>query len=146
MEYREGIFTGYRGYDKTGVKPLFPFGFGLSYSTFEYSELDVEKIGENQVKVAFNVKNTGRMEAKEVALVYVSDKQCKVKRPLKELKGFEKVSLRPGETRRVELTLDNEAFAYYDVMEGRFVVEPGTFTISVGGSSADLPLSKDIEL
>ena len=146
VEYREGIFTGYRGYDKTGVKPLFPFGFGLSYSTFEYSELDVEKIGENQVKVAFNVKNTGRMEAKEVAQVYVSDKQCKVKRPLKELKGFEKVSLRPGETRRVELTLDNEAFAYYDVMEGRFVVEPGTFTISVGGSSADLPLSKDIEL
>lgn len=123
VEYREGIFTGYRGYDKTGVKPLFPFGFGLSYSTFEYSELDVEKIDENQVKVAFNVKNTGRMEAKEVAQVYVSDKQCKVKRPLKELKGFEKVSLRPGKTRRVELTLDNEAFAYYDVMEGRFVVD-----------------------
>lgn len=146
VEYREGVFVGYRGYDKTGVKPLFPFGFGLSYSTFEYSGLELEKTGDCEVKVSFNVKNTGRMEAKEVAEVYVSDPQSRVKRPLKELKGFEKVSLRPGETRRVELTLDREAFAYYDVMEERFVVEPGTFTVSVGGSSADLPLRKDIEL
>ena len=146
VEYREGVFMGYRGYDKTGVKPLFHFGFGLSYSTFEYSGLTLEKTGDNEVKVAFNVKNTGKMEAKETAQVYVSDRQSLVKRPLKELKNFEKVSLKPGETKRVELTLDKEAFAYYDVMQQQFVVEPGTFTVSVGGSSADLPLKQDIEL
>lgn len=146
VEYREGVFMGYRGYDKTGVKPLFPFGFGLSYSTFEYSGLTLEKTGDNEVKVAFNVKNTGKMEAKETAQVYVSDRQSLVKRPLKELKNFEKISLKPGETKRVELTLDKEAFAYYDVMQQQFVVEPGTFTVSVGGSSADLPLKQDIEL
>ena len=146
VEYREGVFMGYRGYDKTGVKPLFPFGFGLSYSTFEYSGLTLEKTGNNEVKVAFNVKNTGRVEAKEAAQVYVTDVKSTVKRPLKELKGFEKVTLKPGETKRVELTLDKDAFAYYDVMQERFVVEPGTFTISVGGSSANLPLKQDIEL
>ena len=78
--------------------------------------------------------------------MYVTDVKSTVKRPLKELKGFEKVTLKPGETKRVELTLDKDAFAYYDVMQERFVVEPGTFTISVGGSSADLPLKQDIEL
>lgn len=146
VEYREGVFIGYRGYDRTGVKPLFPFGFGLSYSTFEYSGLTLEKTAGGDVKVAFSVKNTGKMEAKETAQVYVSDPVSTVKRPLKELKNFEKISLKPGETKRVELTLGKDAFAYYDVMRQQFVVEPGTFTVSVGGSSADLPLKQDIEL
>lgn len=146
VEYREGVFMGYRGYDRTGVKPLFPFGFGLSYSTFEYSGLTLEKTAGGDVKVAFSVKNTGKMEAKETAQVYVSDPVSTVKRPLKELKNFEKISLKPGETKRVELTLGKDAFAYYDVMRQQFVVEPGTFTVSVGGSSADLPLKQDIEL
>lgn len=146
VDYREGVFSGYRGYDRTGVKPLYPFGFGLSYSDFAFDNLDVKKNADGTVSVAFDLTNTGKRTASEVAQVYVGDVECSVPRPLKELKGFEKVSLKPGETKRVEVLLDDEAFAFYDLDRHDFVVEPGKFTVYVGNSSANLPLSQEIEL
>lgn len=146
VEYREGVFPGYRGYNRKGVSPLYPFGFGLSYSTFGFSDLRLEKIGENEVEVVFTVTNTGKREAAEVAQIYVGDSECSVPRPVKELKGFEKISLRPGESREVRVVLDREAFAFYDMDSHKFIVEPGEFVISVGNSSANLPLKEKIIL
>ncbi len=144
--YSEGVFTGYRGYDRNGVKPLFPFGFGLSYTTFAYSNLSVSKTGANEVTVSFDVTNTGKRAGKEVAELYVHQQKCTVPRPEKELKGYEKISLRPGEKQRVTIKLDEEAFHFYDVTKHRFVVEPGAFDILVGGSSADLSLKATVNL
>lgn len=144
--YSEGVFTGYRGYDRNGVKPLFPFGFGLSYTTFAYSNLSVSKTGANEVTVSFDVTNTGKRAGKEVAELYVHQQKCSVPRPEKELKGYEKISLKPGEKQRVTIKLDEEAFHFYDVTKHRFVVEPGAFDILVGGSSADLPLKATVNL
>lgn len=146
VDYREGIFTGYRGYDRTGVRPMFPFGFGLSYSTFEFSNLRLDKLGVNCVEVSVDVTNTGRREAAEVVQVYVSDTGSSAPRPAKELKGFDKISLKPGETRTVKIMLDDEAFAYYDMDAKRFIVEPGEFTVSVGDSSDNLKLKQKINL
>ena len=140
VEYREGIFMGYRGYDKTGVKPLFPFGFGLSYTNFEYSNLNIEADGKEFV-VSFDIKNTGKVEAAEVAQLYVGDDKCSLVRPEKELKGFSKVSLKAGETKRVSIRLDDEAFRFFDPIERQFKVEAGDFTIKVGSSSADIRLT-----
>ena len=145
VEYREGIFMGYRGYEKTGVKPLFPFGFGLSYTTFEYSNLDIKAEGKEFV-VSFDVKNTGKMAGAEVAQVYVGDDVCSLIRPAKELKGFDKVYLNPGETKRVSVRLDDEAFRFFDPMERQFKVEPGTFSVFVGASSADIRLNGKLEV
>lgn len=146
VEYREGVFGGYRGYDREGKTPLYPFGYGLSYSTFEFDGLELSPAGENKVKVTFNIKNTGKQRAAEVAQVYVTDTECSVPRPVKELKGFEKVELAPGETRRVEIILEPEAFSFYDIDSHDFVIEPGEFEISVGNSSATLPLKGKITL
>lgn len=146
VEYREGIFHGYRGSDKAEVKPLYPFGYGMSYTTFDFSDLTLTKIGENKISVNFTVKNTGKREGAEVAQVYVSDLESSAVRPIKELKGFEKVSLKPGESKNVTIILDEEAFAFYDINSHKFVVEPGEFEILVGNSSADLPLRASIVL
>ena len=144
--YSEGIFTGYRGYDRNGVKPLFPFGFGLSYTTFAYSNLNVTKTGANEVAVSFDVTNTGKRAGKEVAELYVHQQKCSVPRPEKELKGYEKIELKPGQKQRVTIKLGEEAFHFYDVTKHKFVVEPGAFDILVGGSSADLPLKATVNL
>ena len=144
-EYREGIFMGYRGYEKNGVKPLFPFGFGLSYTTFEYSDLSIVKDGDEFV-ASFKIKNTGKVAAAEVAQVYVTDNECSVVRPNKELKGFEKVFLKPGETKTISVTLGTEAFRFYSLKAHNFVVEPGAFTVSVGSSSADIRLTSTLTL
>ena len=146
VQYAEGVFVGYRGYDRNGKQPLYPFGYGLSYSSFEYSNLSVEKTGGSRVTVSFDIKNTGKMDAAEAAQVYVRDVECSVPRPLKELKGYDKVYLKKGETKRVRILLDEEAFAYYDVESHRFVVEKGTFEILAGPSSADLPLKATVVL
>ena len=146
VEYREGIFTGYRGYDRNGRKPLYPFGFGLTYSDFRFADLQIEKTGAEEVAVRFKLTNIGNREAAEVAQVYVSDCESSVGRPCKELKGFEKVTLKPGETREVMIMLDSEAFSFYDMNTRRFVVEPGEFLISVGNSSSTLPLKSKITL
>ena len=140
VEYREGLFVGYRGYEKNGVKPLFPFGFGLSYSTFDYSNINIVKDGKEFV-VNFDVKNTGKVAAAEVAQVYVGDDECSLVRPAKELKGFGKVMLQPGESKTVSVRLGEEAFRFYDPILRKWIVEPGAFTVHVGASSADIRLT-----
>jgi beta-glucosidase len=146
VEYREGLFMGYRGYHKNRVEPLFPFGFGLSYTTFEYSDIAVKK-EEDKYVLTFNVKNAGKVACAEVAQVYVGDDQSSLARPEMELKGFEKVFLHPGESTTVSITLDSKAFRFFDPYIHDFVVEPGTFTAYVGASSSDirLRLSFDVE-
>ena len=144
--YREGIFTGYRGYDHSGVKPLFPFGHGLSYTTFAYSDLMASLKPDGTVGVTFKVKNTGPVAGGEIAQVYVSDIQASLPRPVKELKEFEKIWLEPGETKEVSLILTDRAFRFYDPEQGDWRVEPGEFIVRVGGSSANLPLEAKIKL
>ena len=145
VEYREGIFMGYRGYEKSGIKPLFPFGFGLSYTTFAYSNIDVKADGKEFV-VSFDVKNTGKVAGAEVAQVYVGDDVCSLVRPAKELKSFDKVYLKAGETKRVSVRLDDEAFRFFDPIERKFKVEAGSFTVYVGSSSADIRLTSKLEV
>ena len=138
-EYGEDIFVGYRYYDTYNVEPEFAFGHGLSYTTYEYSDLKIEK-GEKEVKVSLQVTNTGDVAGGEVVQVYVKDNESTLKRPEKELKGFDKVFLAPGESKTVAVTLDESAFQYYDDTKGSWVLEPGTFTIKVGSSAADVRL------
>jgi len=140
--YKEGVFVGYRGYERNGTKPLFPFGHGLSYTTFRYSNLHVaQSVGEpTGWKVSFDVTNTGAREGAEVAQVYVGDHHAKVPRPAKELKGFSKIDLRPGETKRVTVSLDSRALSYYDANGKQWVAEPGVFDVLVGRSSEQIEL------
>jgi beta-glucosidase len=148
VAYKEGVFLGYRHFEKNNVKPLFPFGYGLSYTTFKYSNLVVKpaaKEGE-PVTVSFDVTNTGKRAGAEVAQVYVSDKHAKVERPVKELKGFSKVTLKPGETKHISVALDHRAFAYYDVSKNDWTVDPGDFGILVGPSSATIALTGKVNL
>jgi beta-glucosidase len=143
VSYAEGVFVGYRHYDRSGTKPLFPFGFGLSYTTFGYSNLSVTPgTGDlaAPVKIAFDVTNTGSREGAEVCQVYIGDGHASAPRPVKELKGFTKVSLKPGETRHVVQTLDRRAFSYYDPQRRGWRAQPGAFAILVGGSSSSTPL------
>lgn len=134
--YNEGIFVGYRGYDRKQVEPLYPFGYGLSYTSFEYSDLQLTEIDKKNKSVAlsFNITNTGGYEGAEVAQVYVRDIASKEARPLKELKGFQKVFLRPGETKHVSVTLDRDAFQYFSEKKSDWVFESGEFEIWVGAS------------
>ena len=145
VEYREGIFMGYRGYEKSGVKPLFPFGFGLSYTSFDYSNLEIKTEGKEFI-VSFDIKNSGKMAASEVAQVYVGDDECSLVRPAKELKGFTKVYLKAGESKRVSVRLDEEAFRFFDPIKRKFKVEAGSFTVKVGASSADIRLTGKLEV
>ncbi|MBO4496937.1 MAG: glycoside hydrolase family 3 C-terminal domain-containing protein [Lachnospiraceae bacterium] len=139
VEYREAIFVGYRYYDKVSMNVLFPFGHGLSYTTFSYSDLRINhKVDE--VEVNFKIKNSGSCSGAEVAQVYVGKPVGQVHRAVRELKGFEKIYLEPGEEREITITLDKRAFSYYSAGEGDWVVEPGSYHISVGSSSRDLRL------
>jgi beta-glucosidase len=143
VAYKEGVFLGYRHFDQSGKKPLFPFGYGLSYTTFQYGNLHVTPqsgAGEGPVTVTFDLKNAGRREGAEVAQLYVGDKHSHVARPVKELKGFAKVNLKPGEVKQVRLTLDRRAFSYYDVARKQWTAEPGDFAILVGSSSEKIEL------
>jgi beta-glucosidase len=142
VEYSEGVFVGYRHFDKSGIKPLFPFGYGLSYTTFAYKNLAVTLGSADQpVTVAFDVSNTGARAGAEVAQVYVGDRHAKLPRPVKELKGFAKVELQPGETRHVQVALDRRAFSYYDVKNHTWTVAPGDFDIYVAHSAAEIELT-----
>jgi beta-glucosidase len=144
VAYREGVFVGYRGYEHAGVKPLFPFGYGLSYTTFAYANLAVTprapKLGEN-VTVSFDLTNTGARAGATVAQLYLGNPTARVPRPPKELKGFARVELKPGETRRVTLLLDPRAMSFFDEPSHAWKQEPGTFTVFVGHSSADIDLT-----
>lgn len=143
VRYSEGIFLGYRHYDRSEIKPLFPFGYGLSYTNFAYSNLTVApQTGDLQqrVSVSFDVRNTGSREGAEVAELYVGDSHASVPRPIKELKGFTKTNLKPGETKRVTIQLDRRAFSFYDVQKKDWSAEPGDFSILVGDSSDKIEL------
>jgi len=147
--YTEGVFVGYRHFDKSGIKPLFPFGYGLSYTTFAYKNLTVSPAaasGDPLVTVAFDVTNSGTRAAAEIAQVYVGDRHAHVPRALKELKGFAKVELNPGETKRLQVALDRRAFSYYDVQDHKWTVAPGEFDIYVAHSSAEIELTGKLSL
>ncbi|MEM7031514.1 MAG: glycoside hydrolase family 3 C-terminal domain-containing protein [Chloroflexota bacterium] len=149
VHYGEGIFVGYRYYEKKKIKPRFPFGFGLSYTSFAYSDLRLNKdsIGpEDELEVSFTVTNTGLMSGKETAQLYVRDPESSLIRPEKELKAFAKVDLSPGESRSVTLTLDRQSLAFYDDLKQTWVCEAGAFDVLVGSSSQALHLSGSFSL
>jgi len=149
VQYSEGVFVGYRHYDRSATKPLFPFGFGLSYTTFTYSNVSVTPASGNldqPVTVSFEVKNVGRREGAEVAEVYVGDPHASIPRPVKELKGFAKLSLKPGESKQVSIHLDRRAFSFYDVGQKNWNTEPGLFDILIGGSSDKIQLRSTFTL
>lgn len=145
--FKEGIFVGYRYYEREGIYPAFAFGHGLSYTSFAYDRLQVEmmrekaaqgELAEPLVMVSLDVINTGAIAGAEIVQCYVGDPECSVERPAKELKGFVKVFLEPGETKRVHMELPRKAFAFYDVQAHRFVAEPGKYVLSVGSASDKL--------
>ena len=147
VNYAEGLFVGYRYYDSKEIPVLFPFGHGLSYTTFEYSYLKVFADSEkNEATVTVNVKNTGEVTGKDVVQLYVSDKTGMVTRPVHELKGFEKVELRSGETKTVTFKLDERAFSYFDVKKQSWEIPAGKNVIEIAHSSKDIALTEEIEL
>lgn len=146
--YGDKLMVGYRYWTTTGKHPLFPFGFGLSYTTFSFSKLDLPATAASgsTVPVSFDVTNTGSVEGAEVAQLYVSDPSAKVDRPERELKGFEKVQLAPGETKHVTLDLDARAFSYWNESAHEWSIDPGKFVIRVGDSSENTPLAAEMTL
>lgn len=148
VEYTEGLFVGYRHFDKSGIKPLFPFGYGLSYTSFAYKGLKVShsSTANDQVLVEFDVTNTGSRAGADVAEVYVGDGHAPIATPVKELKGFSKVELDPGESKHVQITLDSRAFSYYDVKDHKWALAPGDFDIFVARSAAQTELTGKIAL
>jgi beta-glucosidase len=160
INYSEGLFVGYRGYEKNHIQPQYPFGYGLSYTTFRYSDLDVDPIvlkqedqhltkahwtehqgdEEGLIRVSFRITNTGDRAGAEIAQLYVAPVNPPVVRPIKELKGFTKVYLAPGESRKVRINLDRRSLAYYDVLAHAWNVASGVYRILVGSSSQDIRL------
>lgn len=147
VQYSEGIFVGYRGYDNSGIAPLYPFGFGMSYTEFKYNDsITIEKLSSDKICVKFSITNIGNYDAAEVSQIYVKDVRASVPRPVKELKGYEKVFLKKGETKEISVVLDKESFSYYDVDNKSFIMESGEFEIMIGSSSMNLPLRKIVQL
>jgi len=149
VAYTEGVFLGYRGYDRSATKPLFPFGYGLSYTNFEYSHLSIAPaVGADPdfVTVSFEIKNSGARPGAEVAELYIGDAHSPVPRPAKELKGFAKVFLQPNESKRVTLKLNRRSFSYYDVTARQWTAQPGEFSILVGSSSEKIVLKGTFNL
>ena len=149
IEYQEGVFLGYRHFDRSKVQPLFAFGYGLSYTTFQYSGLSISPSSADlsaPVNVSFSIKNNGPREGAEIAEIYVGDSHASVPRPVKELKGFAKLHLRSGETKRVTVSLDGRAFSFYDVEKNNWKAEPGKFSILVGSSSEKIELQGEFTL
>jgi len=146
--YDEGIFVGYRHFDTKDIEPLFPFGFGLSYTTFSYENLMIDKKkirSDDVIKVSIDVTNSGKIEGKEIVQLYVQDVESSVERPTKELKRFEKVSLHPNETKTVIFELNKEDLSFYNESVNSWIVENGVFNILVGSSSRDIRLQGEIE-
>ncbi|CAH8773009.1 beta-glucosidase family protein [Paenibacillus dendritiformis] len=139
LYYREGLFTGYRYYDRKQLEPQFPFGHGLSYTTFEYDSIEAVQTGD-EVHVACVIRNTGTRSGKEIIQLYVNDEECKWVRPDKELKAFAKVELEPGETKKVHFTLERRDFSYYNTKEQGWVADTGFYNILAGSSSRDIRL------
>ncbi|AJW62880.1 Thermostable beta-glucosidase B [Elizabethkingia miricola] len=141
ITYNEGIFVGYRWHDTKNIKPLFSFGHGLSYTTFEYGKVRADKtqlVQDGKITFTVSIKNTGKREGAEVAQLYISDLKSSVPRPVKELKGFEKINLKPGEQKEVSFTIDKSALSFFDAATHQWVAEPGEFEALVGASSSDI--------
>jgi len=147
VPYKDDVFVGYRGYEHNGVKPLFPFGFGLSYTSFKYAGLKIRPAAAaGAYEVSFDVKNTGTRAGADVAQVYVSEDHPQVARPPQELKGFARVVLEPGQTRHVTVPLDARSFTWYDEKSAAWHADAGSFTIRVSRSSADPQLEGKVTL
>lgn len=146
VPYSEGIFVGYRYLDKNKLNPTFPFGFGLSYTTFKYDSLKVKPLGGGKYEVSLTVTNTGKAKGDEVVQLYVSDLVCSVPRPERELKGFSRVSLLTGESKVVTMILNPRDFAFWDLQSKGWKIEPGEFDIQIGASSRDIRLQSKIKL
>ncbi len=147
--YSEGVFVGYRWFDTKNIEPLFEFGHGLSYTTFKYSNLKVargEDANNPSATVQFDITNTGKRAGAEVAQIYVQDVKASVARPTKELKGFQKISLQPGETKKVSIPLGRNSFAFFDEKQGAWVAEAGEFKVHVGASVRDIRLVGSLNL
>lgn len=143
-EYAEGIFVGYRYLEKNNIKPLFPFGHGLSYTTFEYRNMDVQWQNDGTLKVSLSLQNTGERAGSEVVQLYLSSPASNLPKPVKELKDFEKITLQPGESAKVDFTLVPENdFAYFDEHIHRWAVQPGKYKVMVGSSSEDIRLERE---
>lgn len=148
-EYKEGVYVGYRWVDKQKAKPLFPFGYGLSYTTFNLGKATADKkqiTANDQISFTVSVTNTGNRAGAETVQLYVSDKKASVDRPVKELKAFQKVYLQPGESRDVTLTIGRDALSFFDEATGQWKAEPGTFEALIGTSSQNLPTKCSFEL
>ncbi len=145
VEYQEGIYVGYRYYDKMNTKLIFPFGYGLSYTEFEYSDLKVVR-DDDKINIYFKIKNIGKIKGKEIAQIYIKQKNSKIFKPEKELKGFKKIELEPNEKKDVLITLDKSAFEYYNVETKKWSIESGKYQILIGKSSKNIELQEDIEI
>lgn len=149
VNYEEDILVGYRWFDTKGLPVVYPFGYGLSYMTFNYSNLNTDKKTYDQadtIQATFTLTNTGDREGAEVAQLYVSDPVCSVMRPVKELKGFKKVFLKPGESRRITLDIPVSSLAFYSEAQSQFVVEPGEFILQLGASASDIKQRISVEV
>ena len=144
--YSEGIYVGYRYFEHKNLPVQFPFGHGLSYTKFQYSNIMIEPAGNNSYMVSCTIKNTGNYKADEVVQVYVQDDKSEIDRPLKELKGFARISLKQGEQQSVKILLSSSAFSYFSPKTKKWTLEPGTFTIHIGSSSADIRLKKSLTI
>ena len=147
--YKEDIFVGYRGFERSKIKPLFAFGHGLSYTTFEYSDLTLsadEITADDTLTATVTITNTGDRVGKEIVQLYIGDSKSSLPRPIKELKGFEKIELQPGESKSVTFAITKDALSFYDDRVGEWCAEPGKFTIYIGSSSADTRLTKSFKL
>ncbi|MEN8193029.1 MAG: fibronectin type III-like domain-contianing protein, partial [Bacteroidota bacterium] len=149
LTYDEGIYVGYRHYDTKGIEPLFPFGFGLSYTTFKLSdiELNKEKINlDETIEVSCKVSNTGDVVGAEVVQLYIHDVESSIDREYKSLKDFIRVELEPGEEKTVSFEINKDDLAYYDVQSSDWKAEPGKFKLMIGNSSRDIKLDAEFEL
>ncbi|MEM6831744.1 MAG: fibronectin type III-like domain-contianing protein, partial [Bacteroidota bacterium] len=140
ISYDEGIFVGYRYFDKHNLDPAFPFGHGLSYTSFEYGAIKIAKEGKagKPVNISIPITNVGDVSGKEIVQLYVRDVKSSVERPEKELKAFRKIALSPGETKKVDFVLNEDAFSYFSEKKNQWVLEKGEFEIWIGSSSSDI--------
>ena len=149
LSYDEGIYVGYRYYDTKNVEPLFPFGYGLSYTEFKYNNISLSKdiISINEVlKIKATIKNTGNYDGDEIVQLYIRDVKSKIDRPFKELKGFKRINLQQGESKTIEFEIDKTALSYYDADKKQWIADAGEFEVLIGSSSKDIQLKKKFEL
>jgi beta-glucosidase len=143
--YTDGIYVGYRHYDKNNITPRYEFGYGLSYAKFNYSDLSVTDLGD-KLQVSYLIKNVSNVDGKEISQIYMYSPATEIDRPVKELIGYDKTLIKAGETVKINVTIDKEVMCYFDVNTDAFKFEKGTYQIAVGASSRDIKLREKIEL